>query len=96
MIDESVALKILDTKGFKKKSQENKINSFKSKFAMGDFYIVLEVQIGGYILSAETTKGDLKSYVDLENVEYILKSLYNKIYFFLFWIIKLYILLDKN
>lgn len=75
MIDYFGALKILESKGFKKKSQENKINSFKSKFEIGDFEIVLEVQIGGYILSAEKTKGGLKSYVDLENIESIFKSL---------------------
>jgi hypothetical protein len=75
MIDYSRALNILESKGFKKKSQENKINSFKSKFVIGDFEIVLEVQIGGYILSAEKTKGGLKSYVDVENIESILKLL---------------------
>lgn len=75
MIDYFGALKILESKGFKKKSQENKLNSFKSKFEIGDFEIVLEVQIGGYILSAKKTKGGLKSYVDLENIESIFKSL---------------------
>lgn len=75
MIDYSETLKILDSKGFKKKSQENKLNSFKSKFAIGDFEIVLEVQIGGYILSLETIKGGLKSYIDMENIEFTLKSL---------------------